>query len=177
MKNRINLLLPKEQVLADKIIYFALNYLKYILVITQIFVIGVFFYRFKVDQQIVDLKDGLTQKQEIVAVSQPLINEAKSTDRKIKVAREIMQKQENLKEMTSYLLSRFPDNVILDDLKIGLNEINFRGVSNNAAILQVFRNRLQKEARFKIVDLKNIKKTTLGYTFNFTLSDFITKPL
>jgi len=177
MKNRINLLLPKKQILTDKIIYFALNYLKYVLVITQIFVIGVFFYRFKIDQQIVDLKDGLMQKQEIVAVSQPLIDEAKSTDRKIKVAREIMQKQEDLKSMMDYLLSRFPEGILLDELKIGLNEVSFYGMSNNAVILQVFYNRLQKEKQFKEVNLKNIKKTALGYTFYFNLVNFKSKPL
>lgn len=177
MKNRINLLLPKEQVLADRIIYFAQNYLKYILVITQIFVIGVFFYRFKVDQQIIDLKDGLMQKQEIVDVSQPLIDEAKSIDHKIKVVQEVIRKQENLKEMMDYLLSRFPEEITLTDLKIESDETSFKGISNNSIILQTFYSRLQKEGRFKTVALKNIKKTDLGYTFLFSLASFQGKPL
>lgn len=177
MKNRINLLLPKEQVLADRIIYFAQNYLKYILVITQIFVIGVFFYRFKVDQQIIDLKDGLMQKQEIVDVSQPLIDEAKDIDYKIKVAQEVIKKQEDLKAMMDYLLSRFPEGVTLSDLKIGLDEISFKGISNNSIVLQAFYNKLQKEGRFKTIILKNIKKTDVGYTFLFSLASFQGKSL
>ncbi len=177
MKNRINLLLPKEKVLSDKIIYFSLNYLKYILVITQIFVIVVFFYRFRIDQQIIDLKDGLMQKQEIVTVSQPLIDEAKNTDRKIKVAKEIMQKQDNLKGMMDYLLSRFPDGILLDNLQLNSDGVSFRGLSSNVVVLQLFYNRLQKDKQFEKIDLQNIKKTTLGYTFSFNLVNFKSKSL
>ncbi|PJB87766.1 hypothetical protein CO083_05355, partial [Candidatus Roizmanbacteria bacterium CG_4_9_14_0_8_um_filter_34_12] len=64
MKYKINLLLPKEKNWLDKVIYFGLNYLRYILVITQTVIIMVFFYRFKIDQEIVDLKDAVKQKQE-----------------------------------------------------------------------------------------------------------------
>ena len=68
MKYKINLLLPKEKNWLDKVIYFGLNYLRYILVITQTVIIMVFFYRFKIDQEIVDLKDAVKQKQEIIIV-------------------------------------------------------------------------------------------------------------
>ena len=73
MKYQINLLQEKEKDISGKIIYFALHYLRYILVVTQIVVIAVFFYRFKIDQEVIDLRDELKQKQEIVQVSSPLL--------------------------------------------------------------------------------------------------------
>lgn len=177
MKNKINLLLPKEQDLSDKILYFSLHYLRYILVITQIVVIGVFFYRFQIDQQIIDLKDELVQKQEIVAVSQPLVDEARSIDRKIKSSREILQRQEDIKGMTNYLFSLFPKGLHLTDMKIGINMIDFRGISDSPVILQLFLNRLRKDSRFNSIELKNINKTTNGFSFSFTLADYKNKLL
>ena len=61
MKYQINLLQEKEKDISGKIIYFALHYLRYILVVTQIVVIAVFFYRFKIDQEVIDLRDELKQ--------------------------------------------------------------------------------------------------------------------
>jgi len=87
MKYQINLLPKKEKDFVDRGIYFALHYLRYVLVLTQIVVIAVFFYRFQIDQEIIDLKDELTQKQEIVAVSAPLLSEAQVVDVKTKQTR------------------------------------------------------------------------------------------
>ncbi|MFZ2026464.1 MAG: hypothetical protein WAV30_04220, partial [Microgenomates group bacterium] len=98
MKYKINLLPEKEKDLLDKSIYFVLHYLRYVLVITQIVVISVFFYRFKIDQEIIDLKDELQQKQEIVAVSEPLLKEAEIVDIKTKQTREILVDQARFAE-------------------------------------------------------------------------------
>jgi len=68
MRHRINLLEKKEQSLLDRLTFFGLNYLRYIIVITQLVVIGVFFYRFQIDQRIIDLKEGVEQKKEIVNI-------------------------------------------------------------------------------------------------------------
>ncbi len=57
MKYKINLLLKKEEGILDKIYIFLVNYLRYIIVITQFVVIGVFFYRLQVDQRVIDLKE------------------------------------------------------------------------------------------------------------------------
>ena len=47
MKYKINLITKRKEKAVDKVIYFVMNYLRYILVITQIVVIGVFFYNLK----------------------------------------------------------------------------------------------------------------------------------
>lgn len=172
MRKRINLLLPKEQSLSDKLIYFALHYLKYILVITQIVVIGVFFYRFQVDQQIIDLKDELLQKQEIVLVSRPLVEEAQQIDRKIKSITEILQKQELTSQMINYLLSNFPENIRLNDLNINGNNIEMKGISDNATIIQIYYARLKKENKFSTIDLSNVRKTSIGFSFSLRLGSY-----
>ncbi len=173
MRYKINLLPPKEKSLVDKIIYFALNYLRYILVITQIIVIGVFFYRFKIDQEIIDLKEELQQKQEIVLVSSPLFKQAEATDIKINEVRQILVDQETLKEMIKYLLTRFPEKIYLDKMTIQENSFKLEGFTQDIKTLRVFFEKIKKENRFKTVNLKNVKKTDFGFSFSFILEDFI----
>src|SRR3989338_2894385 len=111
MKYRINLITRKKEKTVDKLIYFMLNYLRYILVITQIIVIGVFFYRFQIDQEMVDLQEGVGQKKEIILVSQPLIKEAKKQAIKLNEASSIITKQTTFLAAMDYLLSLFPENL------------------------------------------------------------------
>ena len=172
MKNRINLLPPKDKDITEKIIYFILHYLRYILVITQICVIGVFFYRFKVDQQIIDLQDELQQKQEIVSVSKPIIEEARSIDEKIKEVKQIIINQNTKRTMLDYIFKRIPDKIRLYNLQITDNNLELSGLTEDSSVLKLFLNRLQKEKKFKTVNLKNIKKSSSGYDFVFNLSDF-----
>jgi len=110
MKYKINLLPEKERDFLDKGIYFVVHYLRYVLVITQIVVISVFFYRFKIDQEIIDLKDELQQKQEIVAVSGSLLKEAEIVDLKTKQIREILVNQALFAEPFTYFLDTFPND-------------------------------------------------------------------
>jgi len=153
MKNRVNLLLPKEQNVSGKIIYFALHYLRYILIITQLCVIGVFFYRFKIDQQIIDLKDELEQKREIVIVSDPMIKEAEAIDIKINAIGSILDKQEVTKKMLTYFFSIFPKKLTLDKLEAVGDTIIVTGIAEDPQIL-------------------NIQRTVTGYKFLFDLSSF-----
>ena len=71
MRYKINLLEKKDIGLLDKLTFFGLNYLRYIIVVTQLIVIGVFFYRFQIDQRIIDLKEAVEQKREIVKIVLP----------------------------------------------------------------------------------------------------------
>jgi Tfp pilus assembly protein PilN len=176
MKYKINLFPPKEQNIVDRAIYFSFHYLRYILVITQIIVIGVFFYRFKIDQEIVDLKDVLAQKQEIVAVSAPLIREVKKVEQKIAEINTIVEDQTEFQRDFAYLLSVFPEKLTLDKLSIYEDgKIEVSGITNDPSIVRAFYERLKKDAHFPSVELQNLKRDKKGFAFFLTLKPVITK--
>ncbi|MEO6508395.1 MAG: hypothetical protein ABIO02_00425 [Patescibacteria group bacterium] len=172
MKYKINLLPPPQQSLIDKTVYFSYNYLRYILVFTQLVVLGVFTYRFSVDQQIVDLKDSLRQKQEIVKVSSPLLKQGAVVDDKIRNIKTVITKQDIYNEMISYYLSVFPEKITATQLSLLQGEIYLEGTTNDVGIIQIFYNRLKKDNRFGQLELRNIQKTAAGYSFNLTLRTF-----
>ena len=172
MKYKINLLAQKKEKPVDKVIYFVLNYLRYILVITQIVVIGVFFYRFKVDQEMVDLEEATGQKKEIVQVAQPLIKEAKKEAFKLDQVKLITTKQQSFLEAIDYLLSLFPENFFLNKIKVSGDVISLAGITQAPDILNKFLSRVRKEARFEKIELTNIKKGEQGLEFTFEFSQY-----
>lgn len=173
MKYHINLFPKKELDIVDKAVYFAFHYLRYILVITQLVVIGVFFYRFKVDQEIVDLKDTLQQKKEIIEVSQPILKEVQAIDIKSGFASQLVQKQKLYQSMMSYFLGIFPQKLVLSSLEIQNNSVTFTGTTADVTSVQIFLARLRKDAKFKTVNLTTLKKSEAGYTFSFALNNFV----
>ena len=172
MKYRINLLPKKELNITDKVIYFTFHYLRYILVITQLVVIGVFFYRFKVDQEIVDLKDTLQQKREIITVSQPILKAIHTIDVKAGFASGVVKQQKQYQSMMEYFLSIFPDKLSLTSMTIGDGSITFEGTTLDVQSVQIFLARLKSDGKFQNITLQRLDKTEFGYTFTFILKGF-----
>ncbi len=175
MKYKINLIKEdkRKKNLLDKIIYFSLYYLRYILVFTQLVVIIVFFYRFKLDQEIIDLKDRLNQKKEIVQISKNLLEEARKYELKLNYIKPILDKQNQQLEKVNYLLSIFPNDIYLETMSIDEDEINLSGFSYNNKIIKLFYNRLIRDKKFAEVNLSDLKKTNIGYVFNLQLKKFL----
>jgi Tfp pilus assembly protein PilN len=163
----------KEVSLLDRLTFFGLNYLRYIIVITQLIVIGVFFYRFQIDQRIIDLKEGVDQKKEIVKIVLPLLNEAAKIDKKTLIIQDTLTQQKNFSGMMDYFISIFPQTIVLTNLEMKNGSLKIMGDATNAAHLQSFYQILKKESRFKTVNLQSIKKTETGYNFTLFLDKFI----
>jgi len=173
MKYKINLLNQREISFVDKVVYFSLNYLRYIIVITQLIIIFVFFYRFQLDQQIIDLKEAVLQKKEIIQVSLPLLKEAEIVEKKQEAAKTILLDQEKTLSMFKYFLSIFPKGLVLKQMNLEKNGIEIVGTAIQVDHLRAFINLIKKEQKFKKVDLKSIKKTEFGYNFELNLFQFL----
>jgi Tfp pilus assembly protein PilN len=172
MRYKINLLIKKDVGLLDKLTFFGLNYLRYIIVITQLVVIGVFFYRFQIDQKIIDLKEAVEQKEEIIKIVLPLLTEATKIDKKTSIIDETVQKQTQFDSMIRYFISSFPATIKLTNMEVKQESIKIVGDAENAQHLQAFYYLLKKQKKFESVSLQNIKKTETGYGFILMLDKF-----
>lgn len=175
MKYKINLIQEKERDFTGKIIYFALHYLRYILVVTQIVVIGVFFYRFKIDQEIIDLRDELQQKEEIVAVSDPLLSEAQAVDLKTREVKEIIGRQNIFSRMFAYILTVFPSSMRVTRLEMTESGITFEGITADPSIVKLLLDKLNSDKSFTKVELGSIRRVENNFYCPFKLSGFSLK--
>jgi len=93
MRYYINLLPVDELSIGDHIVYFSFHYLRYVLVITQLVVACVFFYRFKVDQDIIDLRESVSQKKQIAIAMAPILQDISENGRKTNAISNMLKKQ------------------------------------------------------------------------------------
>ena len=175
MKYNINLIGKNRESFFDRALYFFLNYLRHILVITQLVVIGVLFYRFSIDQSIIDLKESIEQKKEIVSAVTPLLVAANNVNRQTSEVKKIIQKQQVFPQTINYIISVFPQSMTLNKMGIADTSVQLFGVAASPQDLRSFIARLQKEAHFSSVELSDIQKTQTGYNFAIGLKDFIQK--
>ncbi len=172
MKYLINLLPEKDRDATDKIIYFAFHYLRYILVITQFVAICVFFFRFKVDQQIVDERDALTQKRAIVDATQMLLDEVKILDTKVTDVKTLLTKQDKTKSMYTYVLDSIPPEIYINKFNAKDLVIDIEGFSANIEVVQQLFERMKNESHFQTVKLTSVDKRENGYMFRLTLTKY-----
>lgn len=172
MQYFINLFPEKEKDTADKVIYFAFHYLRYILVITQFVVICVFFFRFKVDQEIVDLKDGLQQKKQIILATSSLLDEMDYLDKETTNVAAIITEQSKFQTMTNYFIESLPSDIFLSSLSVSGARISCDGYSLNPASIQQYKEQLSREAKFEKITLSSVRKTDQGFTFSLELENF-----
>ncbi len=173
MRYKINLLPPIEQTFLDRIIFFSFNYLRYILVLTMLVVLGVFIYRFTVDQEIVDLKESLRQKQQIVNVSAPLLEQAGGYGDRILGIKVVLADQYQFTQMLTYYLNVFPEKITASKISVKKDEISLSGQSVDLNTVQNFYTRLKMDKKFMIYDLSNLRKVEGGYSFSLILKTFI----
>jgi Tfp pilus assembly protein PilN len=135
-------------------------------------VIAVLFFRFTIDQNIIDLKDTIFQQEEILKTVKPIIDESEIVDFKIKNIKELMKNQDRFKNQIEYILSIFPSSAYLTRFSVSDNEIVMNGDILDPNHLQAFFNRLKKEKKFAEVNLGTITKSEKGFTFALTLNNY-----
>lgn len=165
---RINLLPKKKKRLIDKLLFFGLHYFRYIIVITQIAVISVFFFRFYIDQQIIDYKEAFTQKQQILSITFPLIAEAEELQIKTHSIRELIDSQKEYLEMISYIFTNVPSDMTITSFNWVEDKIQIKGTSITSLAIRAMRERLFQSKRFEAVEVENVVRNLFGQ-FDFVL--------
>lgn len=172
MKYRINLIYRKKESFTEKALYFIYHYLRYTIVITQIVVIFVFFNKIRYDQEIIDLQETISQQKEIFKVTKPLIEEYLIIKKKIDKIQNLFSSQKKLNNQWKYLLSVFPENINLIELRFEKNNFVLIGKTVDSGLIKAFYNRLKKDNLFHHVILEDIRKNDFDYSFTIKLGDF-----
>jgi Tfp pilus assembly protein PilN len=162
---KINLLKRDDENLVNKVVYFCLHYLRYIIVITQIVVIVVFFYRFKIDQDIIDLKENVEQKQEIFKITLPLIEEAQAIDHKSNLIKSALKEQNDFSDQLNYVLSIIPEGMILKRLEFDNTTIRLTGIAADIRLIKMMTEKIKTEKKFKDITVNQVQKDLSVFDF------------
>jgi Tfp pilus assembly protein PilN len=165
-KKRINInLLIKQDTPTDfagQIFSWALTYGRYIIIITQIFVLSVFFLRFKLDRDYTDLKESVTQKQALIESVSDLETDIRLTQSKLGFIKQISSNQDGLLRILSYLSQNAPSDTTFTNLTINTEKIGFSAIVNNLKSFSFLLSQLQKDNKFTDVTLEDIFRRADG---------------
>jgi hypothetical protein len=175
-KYKINLLKPKEIDVPKRVTYFLYHYLRYVIIVTAIIVICVFFYRYTIDQQVIDLKEKVYSMEAIVKVTKNQVDRVGEISKKIEEIKIRINDQKNFSNNINYVLSVIPQQITLTDFTFRNQRIVISGISKDYVIIKILDNRLSKEVRFneanikfKNVTIEKINKTPLGFEFAISI--------
>ncbi len=172
MKYNINLIPKKEATFIERVVYFFLNYLRYIIVFTQLIVISVFFYRFQIDQRIIELREAVNQKKEIIQVIYPILEQMTIIEKQMIQVNKVIANQKKFNEMINYVISIYPAAASLIKLEIINYKIKMIGRTSDLNQLQAYYYLLKKENKFDKVILESVKKSDNGFIFSLVLENF-----
>lgn len=147
---------------SEQLLSWALSYGRYIIIITQITVLSVFFMRFKLDRDHTDLKESVSQKQAIIESISDLETEIRSTQQKLSDIAKISNNQHSIPHILTYLQDNTPTDTVYKTLSISGERIYLVASTPNLKSFSYLLMQLQMEDRFREVTLEDIGRRTDG---------------
>lgn len=160
----INLVLREdfEETFTGQVLSWALTYGRYIIIITQIVVLSVFFLRFKVDRDHTDLKEAVTQKQALVESLADLENDIKGVQTRLSLIRQISTNQDLSLKILRFLQDNTPVDTTFYTLSLNSERLSLNAASDNLRSFSFFLHKLQQDKKFTDVSLEDIVRRSDG---------------
>jgi Tfp pilus assembly protein PilN len=159
-KKKVNInLLIKQEIATDftgQIFSWALTYGRYVIIITQIVVLSVFFLRFKLDRDYTDLKESVTQKQALIESVSDLESEIRQIQKRLFYIKQVTGNQQGLLQVLTYLSNSIPTDTTFTSLTLSTDRITFSAHVLNLRSFSYLLSQLQQGDKFLDVSLEDI---------------------
>lgn len=160
----INLLIKSKtgDSLSEQFLSWILTYGRYIIIITQIIVLSVFFFRFKIDRDHTDLKELVTQKQAILESLTDLETEIRRIQGRLANIQTISAHQDSILKVIRFLQQRSPTDTTYTNLILNSDRISFLASSGNLRSFSYMLRQLQQDKKFSEVTLQDMNRKANG---------------
>ncbi len=176
-QKQINLLPqdPFEQSFVGKFLKWALSVGRYIVIGTELVVIGSFLTRFSLDRQMTDLNEAIAQKQAILASYGNLENEVRSVQNRLNLVAEISKNQISSQKILAQISSFTPVDVTYKSITFAADTIKLSGMAFSEAGLQTLMGKLKSDKNFSKVEVKHLASASeavesVGFDLEITLA-------
>ena len=151
-------LLPQNEFEAStlgRVLCWALSTFRFIVLATEMIVMGAFLSRFWLDAQNSDLNESITQKVGIITSYQDVEKQFNLAQKKLKIFSEI-SKQESKPEMFKTISSLLPPDASLTSISLGFDSSQINGVSINERSIAQFITNLEAQEQFGNIELTQL---------------------
>ena len=165
---RFNLFQKKGgSLIADAVLFFN-TYAKYIIIITQLVVLSVFFIKIVLDQKIIDLKEGIDQKNQIILAAVPMIESSSQLSQKILQLNGLVDQTTRQYLLLTNILKNIPQTIVLNNITLTEKGLVLTGETFEALDIKRLQVRLQKKQIGNVI-INRIDKEKNVYTFGLSI--------
>jgi hypothetical protein len=165
---RLNLLRKERLSIVTEATTFFKYYAKYIIILTQLVVLSVFFFKVVLDQSVIDLKETIDQKNQIILTAETMINSNNVMAKKLKDVETIVNKINADQTALTTTLSNIPDSVTIEQITLNEGTITVIGSTYEAIDINRLELRLRKRLN-RDISLENVEKETNIYKFELVV--------
>ncbi|MBI4067713.1 PilN domain-containing protein [Candidatus Gottesmanbacteria bacterium] len=160
LRLKINLLKKEEfeSTFVGQFLKWALTYGRYIIIITQIVVLSVFFLRFKLDRDHVDLKESIEQKQALLASVKEIEDEVRSLQERLTQIKTIESTQYIPLNILTFLQDNTPVDITYQNISLDTGALSLSGRCQSLRSLSSLLLHLKKSNKFTEITLDDIKR-------------------
>jgi Tfp pilus assembly protein PilN len=166
-------LLPKDtsNTKLDKILQWSLSFGRYVVIVTELVVMGAFLARFGLDQKLSDLYDSIKQKQIFIDSYNDFESQFRLTQNKLVTIEQASAEQLNISVMLETISKLIPTSTVnLSALSFAGSEIKIVGVAQSESSLGVLVRSLRDEKRLSNISVLSISSSQANQGVDFTIS-------
>lgn len=136
-KKQITLLPGEELTTLGRVLHWALNTGRLIVIVTELAVILAFLSRFWLDRVLTDLNEQIEQKANLLRANQAFERQFRHSQARLATIREISS-QPDFAKLTNSVLSRVPPEVRLEQISVSQGNLQITGTSLSESGVEVF---------------------------------------
>ena len=144
-----------------RIVQWAMTYGRYIMILTEVVVLGAFVSRFTLDRKLTDLKEEITQKQAIIEANVELETQIRSAQTRIDQVKKLIDGQAQPKNTLNLVESFLPLDVYLESLDIKQNALNAKATAKTTGGFAQLLANLKSLKELTSVGIGSIERTPL----------------
>jgi hypothetical protein len=159
-----------------RIVSWAVTYGRYIMIGTEIVVLLAFISRFSLDRKLTDLKEEITQKQDIVEANLPFENDVRLLQNKLASIKTLSSMPVNPLEILTLFQSLMPSGVYFQSLDLSKDVLSIQATAGSTYAFSQFIANLQATKSLTAIDIGDMKRDPiLGIQFTFTTKIAVAK--
>lgn len=166
----INLFRNKKTPFIDRFMDWALTIGRLIVILTEVIALLTFFYRFSLDEKLIDLHSLIKQKQTIVSFQKQDEDKYRNLQDRITLASDYSQKIIKTNKVILDIINLIPQGIKINDLNFNKDRMTINLDMSSASLLKNFVDPLKSYSEVKSVSIDNIeKKPDIGLLASVTV--------
>lgn len=158
-----------EHTPVGRIVMWAVTYGRYIMIGTEIIVLLAFISRFSLDRKLTDLKEEVSQKQDIIEANLPFEQEVRTLQDKLSKIKTIINQPVNPLATLTLFQTLLPQGVYLKSYDFSANALTINAIAGSTQSFSQLMTNLKITKYLTKVDIGDIRRDPLlGIQFGFT---------